>query len=233
MRRYVTALLACSLAAPVLAADSLPQGTSRSFPVPQATIMARSHAPIDTCTALQSAYDAGGWPRGAGIETIKQIDIRVKQRITLKNDVGQDVWTPLAATILAGKRPSGDCDDVSVTVAQMAICAGMPANRLGLLITDSPKSGVNELHMMAFYQDPADRFWVFGDTFGRPRALGKVRQDLLFFTHIDRPTQWYALRGGEDAPATSDVPAATSSLPDLPAAPVYGSCSGLWGDGQG
>lgn len=233
MRRFVLALAAALLWSPVAsAADFLPESTPLTFPVPQASVMARSHAPIGSCTNLQAAYDAGGWPRGAGVETIKQIDSRVKQRITLKNDVGLDVWTPLAATVLAGKRPSGDCDDVSVTVAQLAVCAGMPAERLGLLITNSPKAGADELHMMAFYQDPADRFWVFGDTFGRPRALGKVSQRLLFYTHIDHPTKWFALRGRNDAPATSEIPG-TSSIPELPLIPTKGSCSGLWDNGQG
>lgn len=238
MRWIVAALVVGMLTVPfagsaALAVDSLPSSTPLAMPVPQATIMARSHAPIGTCKGLQDAYDAGGWPRGTGIETLKQIDSRVKQRISLKNDAGADVWTPLAATVLAGKRATGDCDDVSVTVAQLGVCAGMPAERLGLLISESPRSGADELHMMAFYADPSDRYWVFGDTFGRPRALSQVRQRILFFTHIDHPTKWFALRGRDGAPLTSDVPAATSAIPELPLIPVKGSCSGLWGDGQG
>lgn len=232
MRLFLSALAAL-IALPALAADSLPESTPLSFPVPQATIMARSHPPVDTCTALQDAYLAQGWPRGTGVETLKQIDSRVKQRVTLKNDVGQDTWTPLAATILAGKRPAGDCDDVSVTSAQLAVCAGMPADRLGLLITTSPNRGSGELHMLAYYSDPADRTWVFGDTFGRPRALSKVNQDLLFFARLDRVTTWYALRGKEGEALTSALPAGTSALPLLPDTPQNGSCSGTWGESGG
>lgn len=224
------ALAFASAAMPAMALDSLPKSTDLSFPVPQATIMARSHAPVDTCAAHQAAYDAGGWPRGTGVETLKQIDSRVKQRVTLKNDVGQDKWTPLTSALLEGKRASGDCDDVSVTSAQMAICAGMPADRLGLLITTSPNQGNGELHMIAYYSDPADRTWVFGDTFGRPRALSKVRQDVLFFASIDDVTQWYALRRGGGDAATSALPAATSAIPLMPETPAYGSCSGTWGE---
>ncbi|MBU9697656.1 hypothetical protein GU927_007330 [Rhodobacteraceae bacterium HSP-20] len=234
MRRFIAAMTAILLAAPAaFAADSLPDSTPLAMPVPQATIMARSFGPIHSCVAMQDAYDAGGWPRGTGLDTLKQIDSRVKQRVALRNDPGADVWTPLAATILAGKRATGDCDDISVTVSQMAVCAGMPADRLGLLITESPRSGADELHMLAFYADPSDRTWVFGDTFGRPRALSQVRQKLLFFTHIDHPTKWFALRGRDGAPLTSDLPAGTSAIPDLPIVPAKGSCTGTWGEGQG
>ncbi|MEY4870763.1 MAG: hypothetical protein RLZZ563_93 [Pseudomonadota bacterium] len=230
MRLIALALTFFTSIGPAFAADSLPGSTPLAMPVPQATIMARKHPPVGTCTALQDAYLAAGWPRGVGIDTIKQIDSRVKQRMILKNDVGLDVWTPLGAAILNGKRPSGDCDDMSVTTAQFAICAGMPADRLGLLITSSPKGGRGELHMLAFYQDPADRFWVFGDTFGRPRALGRVGQKLLYFTHMDHVTQWFSLRSRDGAPLTSDLPDATSAIPELPETPVYGSCAGSWAD---
>lgn len=231
--RLLLSALAALIAVPALAADSLPESTPLSFPVPQASIMARSHPAVDSCTALQDAYLAQGWPRGTDVDTLKQIDSRLKQRVTLKNDVGQDTWTPLAATILAGKRPAGDCDDVSVTSAQLAVCAGMPADRLGLLITTSPNRGAGELHMLAYYADPADRTWVFGDTFGRPRALSKVSQDLLFFARLDRVTTWYALRGKDGEALTSALPEGTSALPLLPETPQYGSCSGAWGESHG
>lgn len=231
MHFMLIALALAFAAAPALAADSIPNATSQSFPVPQASIMAREHARVDTCAALQDAYDAGGWPRGTGVETLKQIDSRVKQRMTLRNDVGVDTWTPLSAAILSGKRPSGDCDDLSVTTAQFAICAGMPANRLGLLITESPNRGSGELHMLAYYSDPSDRTWVFGDTFGRPRALSKVNQRLLFFARMDQVTKWYALTGRDGEPLTSALPDATSSIPLLPETPQYGSCSGTWASG--
>jgi predicted transglutaminase-like cysteine proteinase len=233
MRLCLIALALSCAALPALSADSLPQATARSFPVPQAAIMAREHAPVNTCAALQEAYVAGGWPRGTGVETLKQIDSRVKQRMTLKNDPGVDTWTPLSAAILSGKRPSGDCDDLSVTTAQFAICAGMPADRLGLLITESPNRGSGELHMLAFYSDASDRTWVFGDTFGRPRALSKVNQRLLFFARLDHVTKWYALIGRDNAPVTSAVPDATASIPLLPETPRYGSCSGSWAQNGG
>jgi predicted transglutaminase-like cysteine proteinase len=231
MRLCLIALALSCVALPALAAESIPRTTAQSFPVPQASVMAREHGPVDTCAALQDAYVAGGWPRGAGVETLKQIDSRVKQRMHLKNDAGVDTWTPLSAAILSGKRPSGDCDDLSVTTAQFAICAGMPADRLGLLITESPNRGSAELHMLAFYSDPSDRTWVFGDTFGRPRALSKVNQRLLFFARMDQVTRWYALTDRNGDPLTSAVPDATSAIPLLPETPRYGSCSGRWSQG--
>lgn len=231
MHLKLIAFALCSMAAPALALEVLPDVGGPSFPVPQASIMAREHAPVNTCANLQDAYVAGGWPRGTGIDTLKQIDSRVKQRMTLKNDVGVDTWTPLSAAILSGKRVSGDCDDLSVTTAQFAICAGMPANRLGLLITESPNRGSGELHMLAYYSDPSDRTWVFGDTFGRPRALSKVNQRVLFFARMDQVTKWHALTGRDGEPLTSALPDATSSIPLLPETPQYGSCSGTWASG--
>ena len=102
MRLLAFALAFFACISPGMAADSLPDSTPLAMPVPQATIMARKHPPVGNCTALQDAYLAAGWPRGYGIDTIKQIDSRVKQRMVLKNDVGLDVWTPLGAAILNG-----------------------------------------------------------------------------------------------------------------------------------
>ena len=148
---------------------------------------------------------------GAGIETLRGIDARLKRQLVMQNDTGPDTWTPLADRIIAGKRPAGDCDDISVTAAQLAICAGMPPEDVGLLITASPASGALELHMMAFFRDDTGHFWVFGDSFGKPRALSKVRQDLLFFANMSDIRRWYALHGSDGTAPGAGRP--TSSIP--------------------
>lgn len=229
MIRIAFALVATLLALPVLAADTLPPAGSKAFPVPQATIMSRKFPDVGSCGSYQDAYIAAGWPRGFGIETIKQIDSLVRKRMVLRNDSGADVWTPLTEALIAGKRPVGDCDDMSVTNAQLAVCAGMPAERLGLLITASPNGSGAELHMLAFYKDPKDQTWVFGDTFGRPRALSRVSQSLIFMAYLNDVTRWYGLLGRSDPSlGTSEIPV-TSTIPLLPdGGSAFGSCTLDW-----
>ena len=216
MIRIAFAFVATLLAFPALAADTLPPASGKSIPVPQATIMASRFPNVASCNSYQDAYLAAGWPRGVGIDTVKQIDSLVRKRMVLRNDSGADVWTPLTAALIAGKRPVGDCDDMSITNAQLAVCAGMPADRLGLLITANPNGNRGELHMLAFYKDPKDQTWVFGDTFGRPRALSRVSQRLIFMAYLNDVTRWYGLLGrGDPSLGTSEIPA-TSAIPLLP-----------------
>lgn len=224
--RIAFALVAALLALPAMAADTLPPPSGKAIPVPQATIMSRSYPNVGSCAPYQDAYLAAGWPRGVDIDTVKQIDSLVRKRMVLRNDVGADVWTPLTKALIEGKRVVGDCDDMSITNAQLAVCAGMPADRLGLLITASPNAGNGELHMLAFYKDPKDQTWVFGDTFGRPRALSRVSQRLIFMAYLNDVTRWYGLLG-RDAPSlgTSEIPA-TSAIPLLPEAEQsFASCT--------
>lgn len=216
MIRIAFAFFAAMLAFPSFAADTLPPAGAKAIPVPQATIMARKFPNVGSCAPYQDAYIAAGWPRGVGIEAIKQIDSLVRKRMVLRNDSGADVWTPLTEALIAGKRPQGDCDDMSITNAQLAVCAGMPADRLGLLITASPNSASGELHMLAFYKDPKDQTWVFGDTFGRPRALSRVSQRLIFMAYLNDVTRWYGLLGRDDPSlGTSEIPV-TSAIPLRP-----------------
>ena len=92
----------------------------------------------------------------------------------------------------------------------------MPADRLGLLITTAPNGTGGELHMLAFYKDPKDQTWVFGDTFGRPRALSRVSQRLIFMAYLNDVTRWYGLLGRSDPSlGTSEIPV-TSAVPPLP-----------------
>lgn len=225
MVRFALALAAALLGQPATAADTLPAPGGKAIPVPQATIMARRHPGLASCATYQQAYDAAGWPRGYDIDTIKRIDSRVRNHMVLRSDRGTDTWTPLTKALIAGGHPVGDCDDMSISNAQFAVCAGMPADRLGLLITTSPRGPGAELHMMAFYTDPTDRTWVFGDTFGRPRALSRVAERLIFMAYLSDVTRWYGLLGRDAAPdGTSGIPA-TSAIPFRPDGPdAFASC---------
>ena len=196
------------------AVETLPPPGGQAIPVPQASRMAGDFPDIGDCTPYKAAYTAAGLPQGNGIDTIRDIDSLLRKRMVLRDDRGPDVWTPLLSALVSGKRPAGDCEDMAITTAQMAVCAGIPADRLGLLITTSPKGGTAEMHMLAFYKDVSDRTWVFGDTFARPRPLAKVRERLVFMAYLTDVTRWQGLLG------LRDLPAGTSRLPSTSAIPT-------------
>ncbi|AWB48138.1 hypothetical protein HYN69_06045 [Gemmobacter aquarius] len=186
--------------------------------MPQSNILQRDFGRLDTCAALQQAYDAAGWPTGTSISALREIDKRLKTGVTLIPDKGQDRWTPLTGTVISGARkPAADCDDVAVTGAQLAICAGFPADRLGLIVTQLP-SRRNELHVVTFYDDPESGVWVFADTMDRMRPITQLGQTMHYFAFIDSVTIWWALRDPRTGkPVATGAP--TSSLPET-AAPV-------------
>lgn len=185
--------------------------------MPQAYIMERSFGTVATCSTLQSAYDAHGWPHGISLETLKTIDKRLKKSVFLRPDEGLDTWTPLTRTVLEGKRrPAADCDDVAVTGAQLAVCAGFPADDLGLMVTQL-SSRSNEFHVVSFFKDRAGSVWIFGDTMGRVRPFADLGQKAHYFAFFDDVTQWWVLQHPETgARLTGNVP--TSSIPQSPSA---------------
>ncbi|MEZ5755475.1 MAG: hypothetical protein R3D90_12160 [Paracoccaceae bacterium] len=213
MLKRLAAFALILAASPLGATETLPPPGGKSIPVPQASTMAATFHDVGDCSPYAAAYAAAGLPRGNGVETIRQIDSLLRKRMLLRDDRGPDTWTPLLSVLISGKRPTGDCEDMAITTAQMAVCAGIPADRLGLLITTSPKGGTAEMHMLAFYKDAADKTWVFGDTFARPRPLSKVRERLVFMTYMTDVTRWHGLLGLRDLPAgTSQLPS-TSAIP--------------------
>lgn len=195
------------------AAHENPFPEIKNWYFPQSNILERDFGSIATCGALQQAYDVNGWPKGVSLESLRAIDTRLKKSVFLRPDQGPDTWTPLTSTVIEGKRkPAADCDDVAVTGAQLAVCAGFPADGLGLLVTQLP-ARQNELHVVAFYSDPQNGVWIFGDTMGRPRAFSKLGQELHYYAFIDDITTWWAMRD----PRTGKVltgGGATSSIPD-------------------
>lgn len=220
------ALLALGVgqSAPAIARDN-PFPEYMKWPFPQATIMHRDFGSVSTCKSLQQAYDDNAWPSGVSLDSLRQIDKRLKTSVFLRPDVGPDTWTPLTATVITGgRKPAADCDDVAVTGAQLAVCAGFPADRLGLIVTQLP-TRQNELHVVAFYADPQSGVWVFGDTMGLPRSLENLSQRMHFYAFLDNVTEWWALRDPRSGKQlTGSV--GTSSIPDAPVPQnlVEGSC---------
>lgn len=211
MSRGCLAVLLMLASAPAAAMDGLPLPKGAAISVPQAQSLARRHPELASCLRHESAYLAAGWPRGEGFDTVSRLDQRLHAQMTFRTDSGADRWSLLTGPLMNGRKVQGDCEDMAITAAHLAICAGIPADRLGLLITSSPKPGASELHMLAYYQDAANRVWVFGDTFGQARSLSKMRERVLFMASMRDPTAWYSLLRS-DGPFSD-----TSSLPPPPA----------------
>lgn len=189
----------------------------KPWALPQAFIMDRTYGSLDSCGAMQAAYEAQGWPRGVSPDVLDLIDRKLKKQVILRPDQGLDQWTPLAKTVIDAKRkPAADCDDVAITAAQLAICAGFPAGQLGLMVTQLP-TRAKEFHLVAFYAGQGGESWVFGDTMGRPRPVSRLKQTVYYYAYFDSPTKWWALRDPHTGEAlTGEV--STSSIPLAPLA---------------
>lgn len=201
-------ILAASIvmAGPALGYESMPAPSGPAISVPQARALVRANPDLAGCGEFRAAYAKAGWPKGSGFESIRRIDSLLRQRMVFREDAG-DRWTLLTGAVLAGKQTYGDCEDMAITAAHLAVCSGIPVDRIGLLITDSPRVGADELHMVAYYRDAGDRIWVFGDTFGKPRALSHVRERLLFIASLRNVSAWHSLRNrGQDLYGTSATP---------------------------
>lgn len=203
---FVLTVLFCLIAIGAKATQTLPTWTPLPVVIPQAKSMHRHFPQTFDCRALRDSYVRAGWVMGANVETIKGIDSRLKQQFVMRADDGGDRWIPLAATAIQGHQVAGDCDELSVTSVQLAICAGIPASHLGLLITSSPNRNANELHMLAFFRDAASRTWVFGDSFGRPRPLSHLREEVLYFSYASDVTRWYTIMSDGITTARQSVP---------------------------
>lgn len=228
IKRFIIALISTLASATGAGARDNPFPQIMTWPFPQATIMQRDFGSVATCGSLKDAYKANGWPSGVSFTTLQSIDKRLKENVFLRPDQGPDTWTPLTKTVIEGdRRPAADCDDVAVTSAQLAVCAGFPSDRLGVLVTQLPaKQG--ELHLVAFYTDAESGVWIFGDTMGKPRAFADLKQRVHYYAYLDNITEFWALRDPETGKVlTGSI--ATSSIPgpDIPLETAKGSCPHL------
>lgn len=204
-------------------ATELPKGKVWAFP--QAFIMQNTYGSVASCKKLQEAYDAQGWPRGTSLETLVALDRRIKSSVFLKPDNGADTWTPLASLLLRGQRkPAADCDDVSISSAQLAVCAGFEAQNLGVMITQYP-GRAREMHMVAFVRDPGAGIFIFGDTMGRPRSFEQLNQKLHYYAYLSDITKWWAITDPLTGEAlTQSLPTSSLPLPGETLDTVKGAC---------
>lgn len=119
-----------------------------------------------SCGELAQTFKQSGLPRFKGLASIAEIDQFVKARINYRRDsAGMDKWNNLAAAVLANKRVNGDCDDLAVTAAAIAICAGADPSRIGFAIFNAKTfKAAGADHIVATYTEPSGRVVAFGDS---------------------------------------------------------------------
>lgn len=158
-------ILTLSSAAPAAAQFDVPEGAMRIQ-----TALLAEHRDIPRCDALQAAYAASDLPKSESISALKRIDWLVRRSGRYRADGRQESWDSFAKEVIAGKRNvSADCDDHALTAIALAVCAGVPPERLDFALTQSDRGKLSFRkinHAVAIYTDPEGNKWVMGDTKG-------------------------------------------------------------------
>lgn len=129
--------------------------------------------------SLLAAYRASGLPSGDSLSTIRSIDRFVRTRIRYREDRGADAWSNFAAAALGGKRSTGDCEDYAMTAVTLALCAGVPEEKLGVALSNQGRGApdVRKInHAFAYYKD-GEKTHAFADTTRRTVAEISPRKD--------------------------------------------------------
>lgn len=198
------ALLALSAIGPLpaRAQGPLPASDATAHLVPQALVMVANTPDISDCTALDVLYELGGWPQVTGVRDIAILDSLLRMRYSAQPDGQADFWSPQLARVLTGGGVTGDCDDLATTAVALAICAGVPAQDLGLLMTAGP-DGADDRHLVALYHAPDGAVWTFGDTLRGPAPLDTGTSHMIAWTRADQLDLWWSLDGALRPRATA------------------------------
>lgn len=103
---------------------------------------------------LRDAYARSGMPRGDSRDVLRAIERQVRKTIRYRKDEASDTWTNFATQVLTGQRVVGDCEDFTATTITLALCAGVPAEKLGVALSTNggARSGMaNTNHAFAYY----------------------------------------------------------------------------------
>ncbi|HSF62925.1 MAG TPA: hypothetical protein VLA78_00945 [Paracoccaceae bacterium] len=200
--------LSCLAALPARALGPLAASDETAHPVPQASVMVANTPDITDCTALDALYARGGWPQVKGPGDLAVLDRMLRARFRARADGRRDLWSPQLARLLSGSQVVGDCDDLATSAIALAICAGVPAQDLGLLMTTNPLGGTDR-HLVALYRAPDGQVWTFGNTLGRAAPLPRNPSPRIAWTRADRLDRWWSLtdRDQPRSTATLDQPA--------------------------
>jgi hypothetical protein len=184
--------LACLAPLPARALGPLAASEDTAYPVPQASVMVANTPDITDCTALATLYARGGWPQVDGARDIAVLDRMLRARFRARPDGRTDLWSPQLARLLSGSPVVGDCDDLATSAVALAICAGVPAQDLGLLMTTNPLGGTDR-HLVALYRAPDGQVWTFGNTLDRAAPLPRQPSRRIAWSRADRLDRWWSL----------------------------------------
>lgn len=168
----------------------IPSTSSETFRFAQSVDFSSRHSKIDTCEEYQDIYDTSGLPKGDDFNTVKAIDAAVRKRFVYSKET-TDYWASRAdIVLLSDYNFIGDCEDLSATVVALSRCAGVPEDRLGMLLVKANGSdSVN--HMVGFYTDQEGKSFSLGDTFARPRPLLNFNQEPHSWAFLKDLATWH------------------------------------------
>lgn len=126
-------------------------------------------------------------------DEIRRIDSYCRRGFDYTSDV-TDNWRSCYQDVLAGRRWSGDCDDLTSTVLDALGRNGMPLYLRWRIMVSAEGTGYAYVnHMVGATRDHNGVFWIVGDTFGPAYTPGRFRHSPRFYQRMDRATSgcWY------------------------------------------
>lgn len=102
------------------------------------------------------------------IKHIKTVDKKVRSFFTYKDDSPDDLssWQQGLRSLITDNNFEGDCEDLTLTTAEILKITGIPDSHLYKIITKSGNTELDINHMIGGYQSHhGGKLWIFGDTF--------------------------------------------------------------------
>lgn len=148
----------------------------------------------------QAGYKFSNGTDESNKDAIRSFTSRLHHAHDYKKDQPNDEsWDSMTHAFLTGGIPSGDCDDLGTTGAELAILAGVPEHRVLRLIGTTEKWILGSMyggpHMMSGYVDDNGEIWIFGDTFSpRLRKLSEAPEHTMTkYSRYSWNSQWKPL----------------------------------------
>ncbi|MFG6080369.1 hypothetical protein ACEUZ9_000919 [Paracoccus litorisediminis] len=154
-------------------------------------------SPFQCSSELNDAYRKARMPMGDSLATLAEIRRRVVRQFLYLED-RSEAWTNLAPVMLDGGIGMGDCDDFAATIISLALCAGIPKEKLGFAMASSigEPSIDNIDHALGLYFGEAGTQVIADTNRDRLRPYAAERDGVIFWQDIgslnDRPGQYHA-----------------------------------------
>lgn len=119
------------------------------------------------------------------LTVVRNIEAYVSRRfVYTAESKGKDEWKDYSEILLRNlnKTFKGDCEDLAITIMAIAVCQGVPMQKLGLALVQTgggPLSIANVDHVVGLVRSSDGRLYVFGDT---RKKKNLSRTDQIFAT---------------------------------------------------